>query len=913
VSEDAGTRSRSTILLPAPGSAGGKLSEIARDYMASVRDELAESHWAGAPGIETCHRLATCIDNLIRFVFESATDRFSKKYARTRQQCAVIALGGYGRREQAPHSDVDLLVLHSGRVTPYVETVTESLLYTLWDARLDVGHAVRSVNDCVALARTDLTIKTSLLDGRFLCGSPELAGVYETEVRQAIAAEDVVGFTVAKVAEMRSRHARLGESVFILEPNLKEGQGGLRDLHFARWIGMVMRGAETLEDFADADILTTREFEELSAALEFLFHTRNGLHFLAGGKGDQLTFERGELLAERGGYKAEGSASPGDLLLRDYHHHAALVARTTLDVVQRLMAPPEKAGILDRFTRRTIRAGVTVSGNELLVDDAHLGEAPENLIRVFADAQRLDAEFSPAAREAIRRAADGVTPQALATTDCVDVFFSILRAKSGVFRILAAMNRLGVLGKLIPEFGRLFCMVQHDYYHVYTVDEHSLIGIRELEKLRDGEFARDSPFLTNIMRQCDAPELLYLGMMFHDLGKGFGGDHDEKGALMVREIAVRLFMHEDHRETLEFLVRNHLLMSDTAQRHDIEDPKIVLDFVHAVGTAQRLRLLYLLTFADMKAVGPKIWNGWRDHLLAELYRRAVDMFDRGIVTEADIDKRSGRTRERLIERGEGVSDRRQLAEFLESMPSSYLVGTTDDQIIDHWRLYQSVDAALFRSGVVHHPERGFTEFTICAPDKRGLFSSVTAALSVAGLSIVAARLATSSHGWAIDIFRIDHAGGEADALSPEVWGQVTRNLELIFSGECSASELVEQSLAERGQRLGDKAPPPRGYVRVEVDNETVADFTALDVYAADRPVLLFLISDAMYRHGLSVHMAKISTHVTEVLDVFYVTDADGNKIEDPEIARTIAAAIEDALDPARRETSASDPPSVPVQ
>ncbi len=893
-------RARSTMLLPAPGSVEGKLSEVAREYIESARLELAESHWAGAPGVETSFRLATCIDNLIRFVFESGAERFARRYARTRQHCAIIALGGYGRREQAPHSDVDLLVLHSGRVTPYIETVTESLLYTLWDARLDVGHAVRGVADCVALARKDLTIKTSLLDGRFLCGSPELAGVYETEVRQVLRGEDVDGFAQAKLAEMKGRHSRSGGSVFILEPNLKEGQGGLRDLHIARWIAMVMRGAETLEDLADAGIVTSHEFDELSAAREFLLRTRNALHFLQGAKVDQLTFERQEAIAARFGYQARDTASPGDLLLRDYHNHAAMMARTTLDVVHRLMAPPEKSGFIDRLSRRSIRPGVTVSGTEMVTDEAHLREDPANLVRIFVDAQRINCELSPATREAIRQVADGVAAEAVQGPEGVEAFFKILRAKYGIFPTLAAMNRLGVLGKLIPEFGRLFCMVQHDYYHVYTVDEHSLIGIRELEKLRDGGFAAESPFLTSIMRQCDVPELLYLAMMFHDLGKGFGGDHDEKGALMVRDISGRLGMHEDARETLEFLVRNHLLMSDTAQRHDIEDPKIVLDFVHAVGTAENLRLLYLLTFADMKAVGPTIWNGWRDHLLAELYRRAIEMFDRGIVTEADIDERSRRTRTRLVERLSAASEREQLAAFLEAMPSSYLVGTTDEQIIDHWRLYQSVDSSLFRSGVVHHPERGFTEFTICAPDKRGLFSSVAGALSAAGLSILAARLATSSHGWAIDVFRIDHAASESEATSPDVWAEVGRNLDAIFSGQCAAAELVDNVLRKRGRLLHDKAAPRSGYVRVEIDNETAADFTVLDVYAADRPSLLFLISDAIYRQGLSVHMAKISTHLTQVLDVFYVTDDQGNKVHDPEAAQTIAAAIEAALDPSAR-------------
>lgn len=886
------------MILPAPGSVQGKLADVAREYFEAVRDELETAHWAGASGTDTVARFAACLDNLVRFLFETAIERYSRRYARTRQHCAVFALGGYGRREQCPHSDVDLLVMHSGTVTPFIETVTESLLYSLWDARLQVGHAVRNAAECVSLAAGDLTIKTALLDGRYLCGSPELAGEYETLVRRRLATSDVEQFIAAKMAEASSRHEKHGGSVFILEPNVKEGQGGLRDLNHALWIARVRSDAADIEALREAGVVTAREYEELAAAREFLFRTRTALHFHTRAKNEQLTFERQDAIGARFGYVAEGNNSVGDMFMRDYYHHGAVVSRTTDDIVDRLLEPPERTGLLGRLARqRSLRPGVSVAGGRLSIEEKAIEGDPVNLISVFRDCQRLDLRLSTRTRELVRQKVDLLTPEVAASRAAVDMFFEILRAKDGVYQTLAQMNRLGVLGRLIPEFGRLFCMVQHDYYHVYTVDEHSLVGIRELEALRQGEHQQKSPFLTQTMRDCDRPELLFLAMMFHDLGKGYGGDHDERGAIMVRDIADRLYLHEDDRAALEFLVRNHLLMSMLAQNRDIEDPSLVIDFVKEVGTAENLTLLYLLTFADMRAVGPQIWNSWKDHLLAELYRRAVEAFETGLVSETDMESRAERTRRRLVDRAAGGAERTRLEAYLASMPTSYFLGNPDERIIDHWRLFESVGSAVFRHGVEHFPERGFSEFTICATDRLGLFRDVVGALSSHGLNILTVRLVTSTSGWALDVFRIEHREGDVDAASADVWTAVAATLEGIFAGEVDSRELVHKALLGRARRVGDRLAARRGSTRVEIDNRLSREFTVVDVYAGDRPGLLFLVADAMFALGLDIHLAKISTHLTSVLDVFYVTDAGRKKIEDPARLEQIRRSIVSALDP----------------
>lgn len=903
------TPSRST-LLPSPVSFEGTLSEVARGYMEAVSAELEEGHWAGAGGIDTCVRLATSVDNLIRFIFEAANERYSRRYTRAHQRCAVIAQGSYGRRELSPQSDLDILVIYPTTVTAYVETIAESLLYSLWDAGLQVGHAVRTIPECVELAKKDLTIKTAILDGRFICGSTELGADFSERVQAEVARTDTDGFIAAKLRESADRHSRYGGSVFMLEPNVKEGQGGLRDLHTVLWAAHVKRGILKLEQLAEAQIVSEEELAELLAANEFITRVRNSLHFLTHSKQDSLTFDRQEAIAARFGYQSDDRNTAADLFMRDYYRHAAVVARTSADIIERLSDASVRPGFIDRLVSRAVRDGVSIVGERLAAEERIFREDPVNLLRVLHDAQRNDVTLSSETREAVRSSARLITPEIAASKEAIGAFFDILRWKDGVYRTLAEMNRLGVLGHLVPEFGRLFCMVQHDFYHVYTVDEHSLVGVRELEFLRDGVFVQQSPLLTQIMRECDRAEILYLAMMFHDLGKGYGGDHDERGALMVRDIGKRLGLHKDDRETLEFLVRHHLVMSMLAQSRDVEDDMLVANFVKQVGNPTNLRYLYLLTFADMKAVGPKVWSGWKDHLLSELYMRSVDMFDKGLVTEADLRRRAKRIKLRVAKRATADAERARIETFLDKMPNSYLLSTGDDAIYDHWRLYESLGRSLFRSGVEHHADRGFSEFTVCTADRPGIFLRIAGVLLAHGLSVIGARITTSAEKIVLDTFRIDHATGTANPLDPEVWTHVRRSLEGVLDGSIDVDILVADARRASERTIVAQKARRRVRTRVEIDNEVSKKYTVLDLYASDRAGLLFTVASCIYHLGLRIHVAKITTHVDKVLDVFYVTDVQGRKVTAPERLEEIREIIVETLDEPDSDEADAPKPAV---
>ncbi len=898
---------RST-LLPSPVGFVGGLPEVAAEYIQAVTAELEEAHWSGAPGADTSVRYTSAADNLLRFIFEAASERFSRRYARAHQRCAVLALGSYGRRELNPKSDWDILVVYPTTMNPYVETVAESLCYTLWDAGIQVGHAVRSFKQCAELAAKDLTIKTSILDGRFVCGSTELAGEFVEKVQNTIASADPDGFVDAKVRESEKRHGNYGGSIFMLEPNIKEGQGGLRDLHTALWIARVKHGIQNLEGLVEHKIVSQTELVELMGARDFLLRARNSLHFLTGSKQDNLTFERQEAIGERCGYGGENGNTAGELFMRDYYSNAALIWRVSTDLINRLVDSPQQPGLLDRLVGRTVREKVKLQRGRLAADESLVDEDPVNLIRIMHDAQRLEVDLSSSTREMLRRKADLLTPEIAESKAAVAAFFDILKWKTGVFITLAQMNRLGVLGRLIPEFGRLFCMVQHDFYHVYTVDEHSLIGVRELERLRDGEFMKDSPLLTQIMRECDHPELLFLAMMLHDLGKGYGGDHDEKGALMVKDIAKRLRINHDDRRALEFLVRYHLNMSMLAQTRDIEDDMLVADFVELVGTYKNLTYLYLLTFADMRAVGPKVWSGWKDNLLSELYRRASEMFDTGLVTERDLTRRAERARKRAVKRAAADNERERIESFVGAMPDSYMLSTSDETVVDHWRLVDSLGTDGFTSGVVHFPERGFSEFTVCTRDLPGAFVRITGVLLAHGLNVIGARIVTSSDGVALDVFRIDHQGSAEVAMDPEVWTRAREGLQGVLEGRVDVDILVAEVRAASERSIATRQVR-RMITRVEIDNDVSKTYTVIDLYTSDRLGVLFTVVNCIYHLGMIIHLAKITTQVDRVLDVFYVTDAEGRKITSADWLEEIRTIIVETLDGSVVEPTARAQPA----
>ncbi|MFQ5903282.1 MAG: [protein-PII] uridylyltransferase, partial [Candidatus Binatia bacterium] len=806
----------------------------ARVYLQRSRSLLLERHRAGAGGYEIVSAYTTMVDHLIRHLFEVASQDYIRRYPSLNPRCALIAQGGYGRGELNPHSDIDLLFLYTWKVTPYVESVAEKLLYTLWDAGLQVGHATRSIAGSMRLASRDMKVKTSLLDARYLCGDGALYRDFEKAVEDHLLRKNEDRFIRRNLEENRLRHESYGGSVYLLEPDIKEGEGGLRDIHTALWIAKVKHKIKDLDALVHRGVINPRDLSQLKAAQDFLWHVRNELHFSSGKHQDQLTFEEQERVAMVLGFKDDGALKGAEAFMRSYYIQASQVKRLTSLIIHRVTGTSGASDGKGQISGREIRQGVHISrGNLWISNPEFLTSQPGNLIDIFADVQKYKAEISQETQELIREHLGLIDEKFRRSAAANLPFFKILKWKERVYEALSEMHRCGVLGAFIPEFGRLLCMVLHDLYHIYTVDQHSLRLIMELERLKAGDFREVLPLLTQLAREVEKIEILYLGLLFHDIGKGHGGGHSEIGSGIVRKIARRMRLNVDDTAQLEFLVRHHLLLAHTAFRRDIEDEKLVIYFAKSVGNVSNLKMLYLLTYADTRAVGPQVWNNWKASLLEELYLKTLGVLEgleKGEFRREDRRSKIRRIQARLRRRLSRKYGQEKLHHFLDSMPERYFLTTPEDEIPSHFELMEQFRDQIYLSTVRHLPEREYSEIAICAEDRPGLFARITGVFAALGLDILSARITTRKDGLILDVFRISHSGRPEVVMEPGKWDRVRTTLEGVLSGSIDVARLVEES--GRSSLFRKRAPKVSSVI--QIDNEASDDFTIIEVYTQDR-------------------------------------------------------------------------------
>ena len=873
-----------------------------------AKDRLGD----GAGGHETARLLAKVADEVITALFDFTTTHvFRARNPTAGERFALVAVGGYGRRQMAPSSDIDLLFLRAYKETPWSESVTEFMLYMLWDMSLKVGHASRTVDECVRLAKDDHTVQTALLEARFLAGDEELFKTFQAKFQKDVVNVDHRGFVAAKLKERDERHTRAGASRYLVEPNIKEGKGGLRDLHTMLWILRHLYGWKSARDFASNEVFTKEEGAMAMRAGDFFWRVRCHLHFVTGRAEDRLTFDVQPELAHRMGFGARSDQPGVERFMRRYFLAARDVGVLTRILVAKLEADNAKRAPtgLSRFLPQTVKRtrvdaeGFHIEAGRLNVDSPEVFDAdPVNLLRVFRIADARDIDLHPDTISAITRRLKRISPALRADEDAKALFLDIAASKNNPGATLRLMNETGVLGRFLPEFGRVVAQMQFNMYHHYTVDEHTLRAVEVISDVEKGRCAVEHPLATAIFPKIVNRRALYLAMLLHDTGKGIG-DQQEEGEKTAMAACHRLGMPKGEVELVGWLVRHHLLMSDVAQKRDIGDPRTVATFASEVGTLEQLRLLLVLTVADIRAVGPGVWNGWKGQLLRDLYRLTEAAFHGGRTDEVGVRERlSEQAREIRSELIAQLMPALKLDQWLHTLDDAYWLSF--DREAHAWHMQAAAAASGNGAHVAARPvaSKGVTELLVYAPDRPGLFAALAAALAAGGADVSDARVYTTTDGQAFDVFSIlDAEGAPFGGTDPALLQRIVARVRAAAGGE------TPQPLAKRPVQRRHAAFAIEPWVRV--DNDLSQTSTVIEVSGRDRPGLLAALAAAFADVGVSIASAHIDAYGERVADVFYVTGADGRQITDPELidnlTRQLAAALredepEAPADPARQ-------------
>ncbi|MDP3959781.1 MAG: [protein-PII] uridylyltransferase [Pseudorhodobacter sp.] len=814
------------------------------------------------------------------------------------ERLAVLGVGGYGRAEMAPHSDVDLLFLTPWKITPWAESVIESLLYMLWDLKLKVGHASRTVADCLRLARDDITIRTALLECRFLAGDQRLAVELGDRLWAELFNKTGPEFIDAKLLERSERHQRQGGQRYVLEPNVKEGKGGLRDLQTLYWIGKYLHRVPSAEGLVAAGLLTREEYDTFSRAEDFLWAVRCHLHYIAGRAVDQLTFDMQVEVAARMGYRDSAGRRGVEHFMQDYFRHATRVGELTRVFLTELEARHAKSEprLLGFFRRRKrLKAGFRLTQGRIDVAHPTTFSADKlNLLRAFEEALRTGYLMHPNTMRLIASHLGLIDDDMRADREANAIFLDLLLNHGNPERALRRMNELGVLGAFIPEFERIVAMMQFNVYHHYTVDEHIIQCISTLAQIERGELVEELPVVSGILKEGINRRVIYLATMLHDIGKGRPEEHSILGAQIARRLCPRLGLPQDEAETVEWLVRYHLLMSDMAQKRDIGDPRTVRDFAKLVKTKRRLDLLTVLTVCDIRGVGPTTWNNWKAMLLRQLHRDTAAALEGGLETlnrENREDEAKRALRERLAE-----WDAKDLrAELGRHYPPYWQALSTDAHAV-FARLLQGLNDAEIRIDLHPDADRDATRACFALADHPGIFSRLAGALALVGANVVDARTYTSKDGYATAVFWVQDADGHPYEVShlPRLSAMIDKTL--------AGQVLPRQALADRG-RVKKREREFRFPTHITFDNEGSEIYTIIEVDTRDRLGLLYDLTRTLATNNIYIASAVIATFGAQVVDSFYVKDMFGLKLhtraKQEALEKKLRAAIVEGAERAR--------------
>ncbi|HEX5238179.1 MAG TPA: [protein-PII] uridylyltransferase [Sphingomicrobium sp.] len=867
--------------------AAAMLREVLNEGRAEVARRLSEE-----PGNGRSAARATAFlhDQLVRLAYDFVSARILQQPI---EGLSLVGLGGTGRGEMAPFSDLDLMFLTGKAPTAEQERAAEAILHLLWDLKLKVGHSIRSIPQLIALAKKDMTIRTAFLEARWLWGDEKLFDAAMGKFRKEAVSGTAAEFVTAKLAERDQRHVKMGDSRYVVEPNVKDGKGGLRDLHALYWIGKYVHGVEKPADLVGAGLLTAAEFKRFDRAERFFWAVRCHLHLLAGRPEERLSFDYQPRIAQIMNYADRPGKSAVERFMQFYFLNAKTVGDLTGLFLAQLDEQLGKKGFrfaLPTIKRKPKRLGgfVLDRGRISIPSDDFFRADPVHLLELFALAARESLEIHPAAMRAATRDSALIDREVRSDAKANALFMEVLTSVNRPELALRWMNEAGVFGRFVPDFGRVVAQMQFDMYHHYTVDEHSIRAIGLLAEIERGELKADHPISTAIFKQIASRRVLYVAVLLHDIAKGRGGDHSVIGSEIALKLGPRLGLDRAETETVSWLVRHHLLMSATAFKRDLADSKTIEDFVHQVQSPERLRLLLILTVVDIRAVGPRVWNEWKRSLLASLFEAAEERLRLGHKEHGRAEIVRDRQRELAKKLGWKAST---VSAFARRLPDSYWVAEPFGWQVANAKQVASAEARIGdpQPSVIidDDPETGATRVSVFTPDREGLFYRICAGLASAGANIVDARIHTTRDGIALDnLLVVDSRGGP--------FGERRARTRIARS--------VTSALTGDEPPLPSGEPPTRTAAFDIAPSVAIADrasnrTTVVEVNARDRPALLAALAGAIHREGHRIHSAHIATYGERAVDVFYLTKADGKKLTDDAIDTLRRALLEVAREP----------------
>ncbi|HEY5595057.1 MAG TPA: [protein-PII] uridylyltransferase [Nitrospiria bacterium] len=858
-----------------------------KDYLKKRLIEIQRHHAGGATGEQVIAALTDLTDEVIERIYKGVLqDVPSGDRWKFEDGLAVVALGGYGRGERSPHSDIDIMFLHRPSLQGEIEKIAGAILQNLWDVGFQVGHSTRTVNDCIAIGKKDLTVRTSLMEARFLTGSRSLFDLFRLRYQRKVIYSRPDLFAKAKIQSREAECEQYGTTIHLLEPHIKKSRGGLRDLHLLRWLAQIRYQTSSLDHLKQQGILSKQDHRALTEAQEFLWRIRNELHFFAGRCQDSLTFDEQIRLAANWGYHDNPHLLGVEQFMQKYYDHTTAIAEITGRYLAGMTSKNLRHRLQDRFTRRRIETVYLLSGDAISILPEFRAEVlgrGDRVLSLFHLAQENNARLSVETQRLLTDRMDQWAAGHFSDAASYAVFLSILSEPVSVAGTLRDLHRFRILEQILPAFKRVRGLMQFNLYHKYTVDEHCLRAVEEAETIvrQDGLPAR-------IFHEVRRREILFLALLLHDLGKGLGGDHSEEGAAIALDAARRLGLDSAATEQLVFLVSRHLWMTHVAFRRDLADDTVLVQFAKMAATPETLKMLYLLTMADVTAVGPGTLTAWKKDLLSELFTKTLEILTGEAVILAEEEKVK-RIREFIHSRLRDLYDSSWLEGHVSAMTSRYLIATPPDRIILDLERVHELEPKSIKVYAENDVERNLTEYSVYTFDDitPGIFYKITSVLAAKGLQILNASITTWSNKIVVDTLHVqdpDYSGPPA----PYRLNDVQDTIALVLLGE---RELEHPAHADARIRTASPIFPRTAPVQVELDNSTSEKYTIIEVFAPDRTGLLSVITQSIFVLGLSVQAAKVATHLDQIVDIFHVVDRAGQKIVDPDRIRHLKAAL----------------------